>query len=149
MKRMYTSTLAALPLVLALASGAIADSTPTPPAQGRGQWLQSKLGLSDDQLQKIQAAKAADRDARQQLQSQLRQAMADARQAALDGDDVTTKNAAAAKLFGQMLDLRAKELQQIGRVLTADQRATFATLKGGHGHWKRHHQSPADPATEG
>jgi Spy/CpxP family protein refolding chaperone len=151
MKRIYKSILIALPLALAVATGAVADtsSTPTPADSNqahKGQWLQNKLGLSNDQVQAIEAAKAANRDARQQLQSQFRQAMADARQAALNGDDVESKNAAAAKLFGQILDLRAKELQQIGALLTPDQRATFASLKGGggHGHWRHRHQSPAD-----
>ena len=154
MKRVNKSALAALPLALAVATGAVADSSAAPtPADaheaGKGHWLQSKLGLSNDQVQAIDAAKAANRDARRQLQSQFRQAMADARQAALNGDDAESKNAAAAKLFGQILDLRAKELQQIGALLTPDQRATFASLKerGGHGHWRHRHQSPPD--TEG
>jgi Spy/CpxP family protein refolding chaperone len=156
MKGIYKSALVALPLALAVATGAVADSSATPtPADThearKGQWLQSKLGLSSDQVQAIDAAKAANRDARRQLQSQFRQAMADARQAALNGDDVESKNAAAAKLFGQILDLRAKELQQIGALLTPDQRATFAALKGrgGQGHWRHRHQSPPDTSPEG
>ena len=155
MKRIYKSILVALPLALAVAAGAVADTSSTPtPADShqahKGQWLQNKLGLSNDQVQAIEAAKAANRDARRQLQSQFRQAMADARQAALNGDDVESKNAAAAKLFGQILDLRAKELQQIGALLTPDQRATFASLKGGggHGHWQHRHQSPADASPD-
>ena len=155
MKRIYESILVALPLALAVATGAVADTSATPtPADShqvrKGQWLQNKLGLSNDQVQAIEAAKAASRDARHQLQSQFRQAMADARQAALNGDDVESKNAAAAKLFGQILDLRAKELQQIGALLTPDQRATFASLKGGggHGHWRHRHQSAADGSPE-
>ena len=151
MKRTYKSALAALPLMLAIATAAVADSSATPMPQGTpgghmGQWLQTKLGLSSDQVQKIQALKAANKDVRKQLRSQLHQAMSDARQAALNGaDDVDAKNAAATKLFGEMLDLRAKELQQIGQVLTPDQRTAFASLKpgGGRGHWKHHHHSQA------
>ena len=156
MRRIYKSTLAALPLALAVATGAVADSSSAPTArdahEGRkGQWLQNKLGLNDDQVQAIEAAKTANRDSHRQLQSQFRQAMADARQAALNGDDVESKNAAAAKLFGQILDLRAKELQQIGALLTPDQRATFASLeeRRGHGRGRHRHQSPADAAPEG
>jgi Spy/CpxP family protein refolding chaperone len=150
MKRVFGITVAALPLALLLATGAMADSS----ASGghRAQWLKNKLGLSDDQAQKIEAIKTSNRDAQKQLHSQFRQAMTDARQAALNGDNVDDKNAAATKLFGQMLDLRAKELAQIGTVLTPDQRASFAALKGpgGHGRWKHHHgQGSPTPSTEG
>ena len=156
MKRVCKSALVALPLALAVATGVVADTSATPTPQDshqahKGRWLQKKLSLSNDQVQAIEAAKAANRDARRQLQSQLHQAMADARQAALNGEDVASKNAAAAKLFGQVLDLRGKELQQIGAVLTPDQRTAFASLKGrgGHGHWKHHRgASPGDTAPE-
>jgi Spy/CpxP family protein refolding chaperone len=121
----------------ALLHSALAQSsaTPTPGAFGghRLQWLQKKLGLSDDQVQQIQAVYANDQSQRQQLRSQLKQAFADFRQSALNGnaDDSNLKT-----LSGQMLDLKGKELQQIGAILSPDQRTAFAAMKGHH-HW--HH----------
>jgi hypothetical protein len=152
MTRSRTSTLAAVALALAVATAAIAEQTYGEHSQRRLQWLQTKLGLSADQAKTVQAAYAADNDTRQQLYSQLRQAMADFRQSALNGADASTlqtKRDAIQQLSGQLLDLRGKELVQIGSVLTPDQRSAFAALKGpghgGHGHWK--HGTPAADST--
>jgi len=153
MKRSLTTALAAVPLALTLATAVMAqtDTTSTPAASGsgqRGQWLKNKLGLSDDQAQKIKDIKSGNAEANKQLRSQLRQAMSDARQAALNGENVDDKNAAAAKLFQQMLDNRAKELAQIGAVLSPDQRTSFAALKGRGGHgWRHHHGKPSPTAS--
>ena len=149
MKRSLTTALAAVPLALTLATAVMAQSdTSTPSATPgmHGQWLKNKLGLSDDQAQKIADIKSSNKDANKQLQSQFRQAMSDARQAALNGDNVDDKNAAAAKLFAQILDSRAKELAQIGAVLTPDQRTTFASMSmmKRHGGWHHHrHGTPS------
>jgi len=111
------------------------SATPTPGASHRLQRLQTKLGLSDDQVQQIQAVYANDQVARQQLRGQLKQAFADFRQSALNGN---ADGSNLKTLSGQLLDLKGKELQQIGAILTPDQRTAFAALKGHHGHW--HHR---------
>jgi hypothetical protein len=151
-----SSLVAVMALALAVATAAVAEQSSADHSQRRLQWLQTKLGLSADQAKTVQAAYAADNDTRQQLHSQLRQAMADFRQSALNGADASTlqtKRDAIQQVSGQLLDLRGKELVQIGSVLTPDQRSAFAALKGpghgGQGHW-RHGTSAADstPADE-
>jgi heavy-metal resistance protein len=155
MKRSRRNALAAVALAVALATVAIAEQSSTEHSQRRLQWLQTKLGLSADQAKAVQAAYATDQDTRQQLRSQLRPAMADFRQSALNGADASTlqtKRDAIQQLTGQLLDLRGKELVQIGSVLTPDQRSAFAALKGpgrgGHGHWQHKPGSDSTPADE-
>jgi hypothetical protein len=150
MNRSLRNALTAMTLALTVATVAIAEQSSAAHSQRRSQWLQSRLGLSADQVKAVQAAYAADQDARQQLHSQMRQAMADFRQSALNGADASTlqtKRDAVQQLSGQLLDLSGKELTQIGSALTPDQRAEFAALKGpghhGRGHW-RHETSEAD-----
>ncbi len=151
MKLLTKTALAALPLALAAATITLADSGDM--MGGWDQWrverLQSKLGLSDDQTSTIQSAFAADQEARRQLQSQLGQAMSDLRKSALNADDSATvqgKRAAAQQIFGQLLDLRAKELGKIGVALSPDQRQAYAEMtregpQGGHGWHARHHST--------
>jgi len=153
MTRSRTSTLAAVALALAVATAAVAEQSSAEHSQRRLQWLQSKLGLSADQAKTVQAAYAADNDTRQQLHSQLRQAMTDFRQSALNGADASTlqtKRDAIQQLGGQLLDLSGKELVQIGSALSPDQRSAFAALKGsgGHGHW-HHKGAPDSTPTDG
>ena len=133
MKLVSKTALVALPLALAAATITLADS-----GKATGDWqqrqverLQSKLGLSDDQTSTIQSAYAANQDSRRQLQSQLGRAMSDLRKSALNGDDAGTlqgKREAAQQIFGQLLDLRAKELGKIGAVLSPDQRQAYAEM---------------------
>jgi hypothetical protein len=159
MKLMTKTALVALPLALAAATMTLADSGDTTGdwGQRRIERLQSKLGLSDDQTNTIQSTLAADQDARRQLQSQLGQAMRDLRKSALNGgDDVTlqTKRAAAQQIFGQLLDLRAKELGKIGAVLSPDQRQAYAEMthegpQGRHGGRGKHHPSSSATPSDG
>jgi Spy/CpxP family protein refolding chaperone len=151
MKLVTKTALVALPLALAAATMTLADSGDAPGDRGqrRIEKLQSQLNLSDDQTRTIQSAFAADRDARRQIQSQLDQAMHDLRKSALNGDDEATlqrKRDAAQQIFGQLLDLRAKELGKIGAVLNPDQRQAYADMaqegpKGRHGWRGKHHPS--------
>ena len=145
MSRFRRYSVPALALAVSLAAStallhsALAESsaTPTPGASHRLQRLQTKLGLSDDQAQQIQAIYANDQDTKQQLRGQLKQAFADFRQSALNGN---ADGSNLKTLSGQMLDLKGKELQQIGAILTPDQRAAFAALKG-HGRWHHDRES--------
>jgi hypothetical protein len=147
MNRSRKNALAAVALAMALATVAVAEQSSAEHSQRRIQWLQTKLGLTADQTKAVQAAYAADQDTRQQLHSQLRQAMVDFRQSALNGADASTlqtKRDAIQQLGGQLLDLSGKELVQIGGVLSPDQRSAFAALKGSRGHEHWHHKGPPD-----
>jgi Spy/CpxP family protein refolding chaperone len=159
MKLVTKTALVVLPLALVAATITLADSGDSKRdwGQRRIEKLQSKLGLSDDQRNTIQSAYAADKDTRRQLQSQLDQAMRDLRKSALNGDDEATlqgKRAAAQQIFGQLLDLRAKELGKIGAVLNPDQRQAYAEMtregpQGRHGSRGKHHPSTAATPSDG
>jgi septal ring factor EnvC (AmiA/AmiB activator) len=159
MKLMTKTALVALPLALAAATMTLADSGDTKGDRGQRyiERLQSKLGLSDDQTNTIQSALAADRDSRRQIQSQLGEAMRDLRKSALNGDDgatLQTKRTAAQQIFGQLLDLRAKELGKIGAVLNQDQRQAYAEMtyegsQGRHGSRGKHHPSTSATPSDG
>ena len=153
MNRIAKGALAAIPLALAIATITIAGSGSGSQSHGahRAEWLQKKLGLSDQQTQSIQAAFAADADALMNLHQKLGQATADFRQSALNGDDASTlasKKSAALDLMGQEMDLRAKSLGEIGKILTPDQKTAFAQLKGGGHHGRWHHKQAPD-STDG
>jgi hypothetical protein len=155
MKLVTKTAPVAVALALAAATITLADAGDTRRdwQQWRVEKLQSKLGLNDDQTSAIKSARAADQDARRQLQSQLDQAMSDLRKSALNGDDAGTlqgKRDAAQQIFGQLLDLRVKELGKIGAVLSPDQRKAYAEMTydrahGGHG--KRGKSRPSTDAT--
>lgn len=153
MKLSKKSVFLAIPACAVIAFGALAATGST---GSNGNWgarriehLKQKLGLSDDQANQIEAAFTADGDQRQQLGTQLRQAMQDYNTAALNNDGTLgTKRSALLDVQGKMLDLRGAELTKIGSILTPDQRAQFASMhQGGHGHW-HHHGAPSDSAPE-
>jgi Spy/CpxP family protein refolding chaperone len=107
--------------------------------------MQQRLGLSDDQMTAIKAAYGKHRDEQRQAYRDLRAANVALRQAALDGADAATIQARTAdvqRLLTQTVDLRVKVLQEVGPVLTPEQRAKFAQahMHGGHRH---HHKRPA------
>ena len=121
---------------------------PPPAPQGHRMLsgLQRNLGLTDDQVTQIRAIFQQQRDARRQLGQSMRQAQTDLRQLVLNGGDanaIAAKKAQVAQLMGQGLDMRIQTLQQIGPVLTQEQRDKLAQLGPGamwRGH--RHHKPP-------
>ena len=142
--------LAPLALVLAAAlATAAAAQTPAPPPDGTwkermAQRFQQRYDLSDDQLKAFQAANAKYRDARRQIAISLRQAQTDLRQLALNGADEATlqaKRAEVQQLLGQALDLRVKVLQEVGPVLTQEQRDKFA--QPGPTHFRHRRPQPS------
>jgi len=142
----------AVPAALAIALGALAATGSTAGNHGDGsarrvERLKEKLGLSDDQAKSIQSAFDADGDARREIGSELRQAMADFQKSALNGDGASTlqaKRTALLDAHGKMLDLRAKQLRKVGAILTPDQRTQFASMRGeGHGRGRWHHHPPS------
>ena len=110
--------------------------------------LQQNLGLSDDQVNAIRQIHEQQRDARRQLWQSLRQAQTDLRQLALSGGDaaaIAAKKTDVGQLLAQGLDLRVQALQQIGPLLTAEQRDKLAQL-GPAAMWRRH-RAPKPPAS--
>jgi Spy/CpxP family protein refolding chaperone len=103
--------------------------------------LQQRLGLTNDQMTAIKAAYQKHRDEQKQAWQALRTAQTELRQLALNGQDVTAKTAEVQQLLGQTVAARVKVLQEIGPVLTPEQRAQFAQLGAHHG--MRHHRKPA------
>ena len=102
--------------------------------------MKQHLGLSDDQAAAIRAAYQKHRDEQMQSWKALRTAQSDLRQLALNGADagaIAAKTAEVQQLQGQALASRIKMLQEIGPVLTPEQRAKFAQAHF-HGHRGRH-----------
>jgi Spy/CpxP family protein refolding chaperone len=137
-----------------LVSSVLAAATVThaqqqsPPAKGDRMFsrLQKNLGLTDAQVTQIRAIYGQQREAHKQLGQSLRQARTDLRQLALNAGDATAiaaKKAEVAQLMAQGLDLRVQTLQQIGPILTPEQRDKLAQM-GSHAMWRghRHHKPP-------
>ena len=148
---MFRRTALALSVVTLLAgTGAAAyartaqgQTAPAPRAHGMDR-MKQRLGLSDDQVTAIRAAFGRHRDEQKQAWQALRTAQADLRQLALNGGDVTAKTAEVQQLLGQSVALRVKVMQEIGPVLTPEQRVKFAQAQfhGGRGrHGKPQTQS--------
>lgn len=100
------------------------------------QMFQQRLGLTDDQMTQIRAIKERDRDAHRQLGEALHKAHGELRQLALSGADAPTvqrKEVEVQQLLGQMVQLRTKHLQEIGPILTPEQREKMAQGPWGHG----------------
>jgi Spy/CpxP family protein refolding chaperone len=148
---MFRRTAIALSLVALLAGtgAAYAQGTQgtTPPAareHGMGR-MQQRLGLTNDQMTAIRTAFSRHRDEQKQAWKALSTAQGELRQLALNGGDanaIAAKTTEVQQLLGQTVALRVKVLQEIGPVLTPDQRAKFAQahFQPGMG---RHHRKPA------
>jgi Spy/CpxP family protein refolding chaperone len=145
---MFRRSVVALSLVGLLAGTGIALAQDTqgkpaqaPPQRAHGMArLQQRLGLTDDQAKAITAAYAKHREEQKQAWQALRVAQADLRQLALNGGDTTAKTAEVQQLLGQTVAVRVKVLQEIGPVLTPEQRQKFADVRPDHG--MRHHRKP-------
>jgi len=108
--------------------------------------LQKNLGLSDDQVTQIRGIVQQQREARKQHGQALHRAQTDLRQLALNAGDanaIAAKKAEVAQLTAQGLDLRVQTLQQIGPILSQEQRDKFAQM-GPSAMWRghRHHHKP-------
>jgi Spy/CpxP family protein refolding chaperone len=147
---MFRRSLIALSVVTLLAGTGVAvaqdqkQSTETRRMHGMSR-MQQRLGLSDDQMTAVKAAYGKHKDEQRQAYRELRTANVALRQAALDGADAATIQARTAdvqRLLTQTVDLRVKLLQEIGPVLTPEQRAKFAQAQM-HGGKRHHHKRPA------
>ncbi len=132
--------------VLTAATVAHAQQPPGPHGDRMFSRLQKNLGLTDDQVNQIRAIFQQQRDARRQLGQSMRQAQTDLRQLVLNGGDanaIAAKKAEVAQLMAQGLDLRTQALQQIGPLLTQEQRDKLAHL-GPAAMWRGHrHHKPS------
>ena len=132
--------------VLAAVTVTHAQQPPAPHGDRMFSRLQKNLGLTDDQVNQIRAIFQQQRDARRQLGQSMRQAQTDLRQLVLNAGDanaIAAKKAQVAQLMAQGLDMRIQTLQQIGPILTQEQRDKLAQLGPGamwRGH--RHHKPP-------
>ena len=148
MPRPRSWIVAALIASSVLTAATVTYAQQAPPAHGQRMLnrLQQNLGLTNDQVTQIQAAFQQQRDARRQLWQSMRQAQTELRQLALNGGDanaLAAKKAQIAQLQGQGLDLRIQTLQQIGPILTQEQRDKLAQL-GPAAMWRGHrHGKPA------
>ena len=143
---MFRRTTVALSLVALLAgTGTVyaqhAQAAPAPAHRMHGMdRLKTKLGLSDVQVTAIKAVYTKHRDEQRQTWMDLHTAQADLRKLALDGADpatVQTKTAEVQQLLGHTVSLRTQVLQEIGLVLTPEQRAKFGDVHMGG---PRHHR---------
>ena len=122
-----------------------------PPSRGDRMFsrMQRNLGLTDDQVNQIRAIYQQHRDAHRTLGQSVHQAQTDLRRLALSGGDpnaVATKKAEVAQLLAQGMDLRVQTLQQIGPILTPDQREKLAQM-GPAAMW-RGHRGPKPPQSQ-
>ena len=126
---------------VALAQDTQGQAAPMQRAHGMAR-LQQRLGLTDDQTKAVEAAFAKHRDEQKQAWTALRTAQADLRKLALEGQDTTAKAAEVQQLMGQTVTARVKVLQEIGPILTPEQRAKFAEA-GMHQGMRHHRRTPA------
>lgn len=145
---MFRRSLVALSLVgllagtgVALAQDTQGSAAPTNRGHGMGR-LQQRLGLTDDQVKAVKAAYEKRREEQKQAWQALRVAQTDLRQLALNGGDTAAKAAEVQQLLGQTVAVRVKVLQEIGPILTPEQRVKFAEL-GSHSGMRRHRKAPA------
>jgi Spy/CpxP family protein refolding chaperone len=111
--------------------------------------MQRNLGLTDDQVNQIRAIYQQHRDAQRTLGQSVRQAQTDLRRLALSGGDpnaIATKKTEVAQLLAHGMDLRVQTLQQIGPILTPDQRDKLAQM-GPAAMW-RGHRGPKPPQSQ-
>lgn len=132
-----------------LTAATVTHAQQPPPSRGDRMFdrLQKNLGLSEAQVPQIRAVFQQQRDAHRQLGQTMRQKQTELRQLALNSGDATTiaaKKAEVAQLMAQGLDLRVQSLQQIGPILTQEQRDKL-TRMGPAAMWRghRHHQHKA------
>jgi Spy/CpxP family protein refolding chaperone len=148
MQRRRSLWFVAMVVASVLTAATVTHAQQGPPSRGDRMLsrLQRNLGFTDDQVNQIRAVHQHQRDAQRQLWQSLRQAQTDLRQLALSGGDanaIAAKKSQVTQLLAQGLDLRVQTLQQIGPILTPEQRDTLAQL-GPMALW-RGHRGPKPP----
>jgi Spy/CpxP family protein refolding chaperone len=144
MTRTRSFWLVAVLIASTVLTATVAQAQPSTRGDRMYSRMQQNLGLTDDQVTAIRQIHQGQRDARRQLWQSLHQAQTDVRQLALSGGDaaaLAAKKTQVEQLLAQGLDLRVQALQQIGPLLTAEQRDKLAQMgprammwRGRHGH---------------
>lgn len=136
-RRFAVLVVAAALLVSGTVAWAAADDPAAPPRHERhGHKFQQWLGLTDDQMTQIRALRQRDAEAWKQTGTALRKAQSELRELALGGgsaDAIQAKQTEVQQLFGQMVQLRVKQLQELAPLLTEEQRQKLAQGRPGHG----------------
>jgi Spy/CpxP family protein refolding chaperone len=138
-RRFVVFTLAVALLAVGSGWAAAQDSGSRPRHEHRGQKFQQWLGLSQDQMNQIRAIRQRDAETWRQTAKALRAAQTDLRRLALGGADATqlqAKETEVQQLLAQVLQLRVKSLQEIGPLLTPEQREKLA--QAGPGGFRHH-----------
>jgi len=133
--------------VLTAATVTHAQQPPTPRGDRMFSRLQQNLGLTDDQVTQIRGIFQQNRDQHKQLGQSMRQKQTELRQLVLNAGDanaIAAKKAEVAQLMAQGLDLRVQTLQQIGPVLSQEQRDKLAQM-GPAAMWRGHHRHHKTP----
>jgi Spy/CpxP family protein refolding chaperone len=102
--------------------------------------LQQRLGLTDDQVQKIRAIRTRDAEARKQHWQAMRTAQAELRRLVLmeaDQPTIQAKQAEVQSLLAAGVEMRVKMLQEITPLLTPEQREALAQLRERHRHFRQ------------
>jgi Spy/CpxP family protein refolding chaperone len=101
--------------------------------------LRDELGLTEDQVKSIREIRARHWQSMRETVRALRDARRELREMVLtDADETTftTKAAEVRELSGQVLEARARTLQEVARVLTPEQREKLRALRP-----MRHHRA--------
>ena len=107
---------------------------------GRGDFLQKKLGLSEDQAKQVRQIREMQADAHRKNMQALHAAQQELRRAVLNGADETTVRARqtdVTNLMAESVRLRVESLKQISPILTPEQRQKLADMAPGRGHGPR------------
>jgi Spy/CpxP family protein refolding chaperone len=94
--------------------------------------LREEIGLTDEQVKSIREIRARNWQSMRETVRALRDARRDLREMVLGTTDEATFSAKAAEvreLSGQVLEARARTLQEVARVLTPEQRAKLRELR--------------------
>jgi Spy/CpxP family protein refolding chaperone len=94
--------------------------------------LREELGLTEDQIKSIREIRTRHWQSMRETVRALREARRDLREMVLQNTDETTFSAKAAEvreLSGQVLEARARTLQEVARILTPEQRAKLRELR--------------------
>jgi len=97
--------------------------------------LRDELGLTEDQVKSIREIRTRHWQSMRETVRALRDARRALREMVLGNTDETTFSAKAAEvreLSGQVLEARARTLQEVARVLTPEQRAKLRELRPLH-----------------
>lgn len=134
-----------LMLAASLAGGAVAYAAEPPDAQsaqaGRHyqnwqQRFQQRLGLTDQQMQQLQAIHQRNAQTTRQHFQALRKAQAELRRLVLidaDQASIAAKQAEVQQLMAQSVEMRVNTLKEITPILTPEQREKYAQM-GERGH---------------